>query len=194
MRNRLGALAVGVFLLAIGCEEEPQTVGKMDAGLAMDASRDAAKPDAGDAGTGGGGLGSFACRSWTPPAGDKCGGSHCLETLAEVKANATATSVCKKDEEFEQFCSLSAVTITEMCTQTHYASGAPGIKPCVAAMLPAYTSACIDCYVSSALCAANYCLVECLGNSHTDACENCRINNGCISGFYDCAGYKNPIP
>jgi hypothetical protein len=195
MRNRTAALAVGLGVLAIGCDEDPQTVGLMDAGSPMDASRDAAKSDGGDASVGGGGgLGSFACRSWTPPAGGKCGGSHCLETIAEVKAGASAGSACKKDEEFEQFCSLSAVSITEMCAQANFGSGAPGIKSCVAAMLPAYTPGCVDCYVASALCAANNCLVECLGNSHTDACDNCRINSGCIGQFYTCAGYKNPIP
>lgn len=192
----MAALAVGIGALAMGCDDDPQTVGRMDAGSPMDASSDAAKGDAGDAsgGGGGGGLDDFACRSWTPPAGDKCGGSHCLETLAEVKAGASADSVCKKDEEFERFCSLSAVQITEMCAQANYGGGAPAIKTCVAEMLPAYTPPCIDCYVASALCAASNCLVECLGNSHTDACDNCRFDKGCIGGFYTCVGYKNPIP
>ena len=52
------------------------------------------------------------------------------------------------------------------------------------------TAGCVDCFVQSALCAKNNCLVECL--SDPVACETCREENGCISAFYECSGL--PVP
>jgi hypothetical protein len=52
------------------------------------------------------------------------------------------------------------------------------------------TAGCVDCFVQSALCAKNNCLVECL--SDPVACETCREENGCTSSFYECSGLAVP--
>jgi len=196
MLKQTAALAIALTALTIGCDEEPASSGgNMDAST-IDSGGDAAmSADTGRGDGGGGGSGDgYACNSWTPPAGDKCGGPHCQETLAEIKASASPSSVCGSDDEFAMLCSLEAVNATTECT-VMLVSGASStpIKDCTAQKLPTFSLDCIDCYVQSANCTVMNCFTACGGNSMTEICDTCREEKGCVAAFYTCAGYKNPL-
>jgi hypothetical protein len=60
-------------------------------------------------------------------------------------------------------------------------------------LLPELRSTCLDCYVASANCAKDNCFTQCLSRE-TPACDACRVEKGCISQFYACAGFKSPLP
>ena len=49
------------------------------------------------------------------------------------------------------------------------------------------STGCTDCYTETALCAKDFCDIECLGPSDND-CATCREENGCTPTFYACSG------
>jgi len=161
-----------------------------------------------DAGIGGGSDAALPCTSYTEVKNGKCGGSHCLQTLAELKTMVVANATCGSEVELSSFCSLQSVDVVSACTLVSIMSlgndatftssittcAAPDTDPATNNRLPGgFSSACTACFVESAKCAANNCLGECGVTPKSVACDTCRINKGCISKFYQCAGITNPL-
>jgi hypothetical protein len=147
------------------------------------------------------------CTSYTPVADGRCGGSHCTQTEVDLKASAIANATCGGAVEIKSFCSLEAVNVVAQCTRSSLGSigddvtFSNAISTCATtptaqnpAVVPAgFSSACLSCFVDSAKCAAQKCLIECAANDKTPECDECRINQGCIGSFYQCAGITNPL-
>jgi hypothetical protein len=193
---RTTSMALALCLLA-GCGDDDDKGSNtlMDAGTDggnIDAS---VKPDAGDSGIFDNPV-ITACNSFKPAAGTMCGGSHCLETLDQVKAGR-AGGACTSETEAAAFCDLSAPNEVRTCALSNLTNAA-GRDTCAATALAGKVSApCLKCFTDSAQCAAEQCFGECASaNSEatTLACDTCRIEKGCISSFYACAGFKNPVP
>lgn len=156
----------------------------LDSGTLLDAGLDASS----DAST-------YSCTSYTPATAKFCGGSHCEQSPATLRADTPSTAVCGTDDEVTSFCSLESVDVVGDCAvNAALIPGAPDTKTCAKAKLTKVRDTCLDCYVKSADCAKDNCLVECGANRRTMACDECRIKKGCIDAFYDCSGYKNPLP
>lgn len=194
----LKRLTLGLTALAlagVGCGDDDGDDGpntNLDASIKDSAIDSTVTSDAsGDAST-------FACKSSTPATATMCGGSHCLQTPAQLKASVTSGAVCSKTEELDQFCSLQSVGIVQTCILQNLgkpvAERAAAVKSCATPMLPQYTSGCLDCFVTSATCAAEKCLNACGADPGAAACDECRVAQGCIPNFYTCAGIDNPIP
>jgi hypothetical protein len=192
------ALAIAVTGAACG-DDDGKSTSKVDAG----AEAGVVVSDAG----GGTDAAKRPCTSYTPVADGKCGGSHCTQTESEVKASAIANATCGGDVEIKSFCSLEAVNVVAQCTRNSLGSMGDdvtfsnAISTCATtpsaqnpAVVPAgFSSACLSCFVDSAKCAAKNCLIECAASDKTPECDECRINKGCISSFYQCAGIANPL-
>lgn len=191
--KRLSLAFAVVALGGIGCGDddgEGKPTGNLDA-----STLDSTVPS-----TDGGDAATFACTSYQVPTASMCGGSHCLETLAELTSEKAVAAVCSKPEELSQFCQLTSVQTVSGCVLPAALSGATGdalatmVTQCAAPKLPDYTAGCLDCFVKSATCAAAMCFSECAANPNTPLCDNCRVSKGCIGDFYKCSGLKNPLP
>jgi hypothetical protein len=190
------SLALSVLAFGgVGCGDDDggsdKPSGTLDASLDAKAPTDSSTKPGFDAA-------GFECRSNTPPTATMCGGSHCLQTFDQLKANISSTAVCKTDLELQQFCQLSSVVKVQNCIVAAVTNGATDFagatKTCAQPQLPDYSEACLDCFVASAVCAAQHCAGVCTLNPGAAACDECRVNYGCISDFYKCTGIKNPIP
>ena len=196
-------LALAVALAGAACGDDDGAGGgneNLDGG---GVKTDAGKPDAG------GGLvldgATLPCNAGTRPTADKCGGSHCTQSEADLRASAVAGATCGGEVEVKSFCALHAVESVGTCSSTAFLSEGidpasqadafkASVKTCAAAKEPAtFSSTCLDCFVASGHCAATMCLAECLGDANADICTICRIERGCISSFYACAGIADPL-
>jgi hypothetical protein len=184
-------LAAGIVAAACGGDDSGGTTGTLDSGVPhLDSG---VTPPAADAA-------ALPCSAATRPAGDKCGGSSCQQTLIDLTASVQPGSKCGSAIEVGAFCSLSAVDVVTACGyKAINFVGMPdpfkaSIKACATPMVdPTFSSACLDCFVDSANCTADKCLGECATTTANAACDNCRVANGCIDSFYACAGYANPL-
>ncbi len=194
--KRLSLAFAALALGAVGCGDDD---GGGDT-TKLDGSIDGAVTDASHSDGSAADASAFQCASYTRPTANTCGGSHCLQTPAELKASVSSSAVCKTDGELDQFCQLSSVDKVTTCVSTAFTSGKTGedlktaTRTCAAAELPAYSTGCLDCFIDSAICAANNCIAVCYPTSATAACDECRVSKGCIPNFYTCSGIKNPIP
>lgn len=183
------ALAIAAMGFACGDDDDGNTEKNLDASV----TDSAVKGDGGNAD-----ASTFACTSYQLPANGMCGGSHCLETLAEITSEKSSTAICSKPEELSEFCSLSSVKTVQGCVVPAALGGATGdalttaVRDCATPKLPNYTAPCLDCFVKSATCAAAKCFNECL-NPDTPLCDQCRVTQGCINDFYTCSGLHNPL-
>lgn len=199
--NRL-TLVLAVALTGAGCGDDdstpnPPATGLMDGGLVDAGHADASAPTIDG--------GALPCGSATQATATMCGGDHCLETPAQLKAEVKPTTTCKADAELDSFCSGPApkgvVNLVGQCALSNLAKFNPsdntafkaGITDCTKPQLdPTFTSACLACFVDSAACAASNCLAQC-ATPTAPACDTCRIEKGCITSFYACSGLTNPL-
>lgn len=198
------ALALALCAFAPGCDEDGRTPLPQEAGTPA-AEAGTPSPEAGvltpdastDAGPREGGTAApYTCNSFTPPTATLCGGSHCQETQAELKAGLSPSGACKTDMEVSTFCNLKAVNEVRTCAVSNFGNTMAG-QTCARQKLPEVSPACLQCYLDSAECAGNKCLLECFmatNESNTGPCDACRVAQGCISSFYSCAGFRDPIP
>lgn len=135
---------------------------------------------------------TFPCTSWTLPMFAACGGTHCQQTFEDLENTAEPVRACAKKEEAISFCSLKAPKALQECTVQSAVTGG-SISACAAPKLPEYTAGCLDCFVRSAECAKTKCFSRCL-NPDTADCDLCRVEQGCAKLFYDCSGFRDPLP
>ncbi|MET0343163.1 MAG: hypothetical protein ABW252_19295 [Polyangiales bacterium] len=176
------ALALGV-LAACGGSDNGNNDGDIDAGhLLLDAS------------LGSGDAAAFACTSYTAPKLPAlCGGSHCEQSPAKLRADTPTTAVCGSDTEVTSFCTLDSVNAVGNCAVMAALGQVASTKECAKPMLQGVRDACLDCYVASSECAKEKCFLQCISRE-TPACDECRVREGCIEQFYTCSGHINPLP
>jgi hypothetical protein len=188
-------LASGLASAGCGADDDSTGGGIMDAGADTGVKLiDSGKPDTGSSTSD---ASAFPCSSGIKPAGDMCGGSHCQETLAQMRAKAQPGAVCGGDLETNSFCQLEAVNAVKNCTLSNFGSSDPdAVAKCSAPLLPGFNATCLVCFAESAKCAAKpeNCLNTCLAGPDSYACDYCRVEKGCIASFYACAGLSNPVP
>jgi hypothetical protein len=132
------------------------------------------------------------CKSWTMPAEGRCGGAHCLQTFDQLKASASPQAACAGDVNLQTLCSLRGPNEITTCAVANITDRTK-VKPCAEAALGSSVSgACLDCYVKSADCAFERCLLDCAAGSMTELCDRCRLNMGCADEFFACAGLAPP--
>lgn len=187
---RVWSVVLGCWVLGCGGDEGGgPSVGTVDAG-AMDAS---AQKDASgqelrfDAAA----LAAFPCRSWTAASEPYCGGAACRQTLEFVRTTRKARGACQSEQELLDYCSIRTASLVETCTVQSVTAGVD-LAACARAALPSHSQACVDCYVESAACAVRECLTKCV-NAQADSCDECRVEKGCASDFFACAGFEDPL-
>ncbi|HEX5659925.1 MAG TPA: hypothetical protein VFX59_22170 [Polyangiales bacterium] len=191
--KRLTLALAAVALAGVGCGDDD---GDDKVSQNLDASTNDAALDSAIKSDSSVDAAAFACTSYTPATATMCGGSHCLQTPAQLKTEITASSVCKTDAELDKFCSLEAVNKVSACILKSVGATdrKAATKACATMDLPDFTSGCLDCFVESAECAAVNCIAKCYPNPNTAACDECRVTSGCIPKFYTCAGIDSPLP
>lgn len=132
------------------------------------------------------------CRSWTKPTGGMCGGPHCQQTFEQLTASATTGGACSGQKDLETLCSLRGPDEVGKCSLAN-ATSRPNIPTCAAnALKQDVTPACLQCYLKSADCAFDNCLLECVSGTATERCDLCRLQKGCAATFFECAGIAPP--
>lgn len=125
-----------------------------------------------------------------------CYSFYCGTNSNSIKAGATSSAACGSDAEVYYACDGATTRKVSDCARLNALRPDPSAatRDCVRedSKLDVITNACLDCYVKSADCAREFCVSECLaGNS--DACDQCRQENGCTPDFYKCAGLPDPV-
>jgi hypothetical protein len=191
VRSRSFAVMMLLACALGGCPDDDNDnddvldAGMIDSGL--NTPRDAAlpKPDARD-------TTNSACHSWTPASETMCGGTHCLQTFEQLTVTAAAGAACAGENNLKSLCSLKGPSSVGECSIINVTNRA-NIRSCSAAKLgDGVTPACLECYMKSADCAFEQCVVECINGTNNVRCDNCRLNKGCAQIFYDCAGIAVP--
>jgi hypothetical protein len=146
------------------------------------------------------------CSTYGLPTGVKCGGIYCAidEDLLSLAMEETASlpNGCGSVPA-ELICSGITARTVAACARKEksaapLASNAelrPKIQAC--ALLEAELKAkmpvsCLGCYLDSAQCSGDKCLIECLGGDSA-TCDKCRLDKGCSRPVADCTGFPNPL-
>lgn len=184
----------------------------VDAGATGDAG--AVGDGGGTAGDGGGGAGGGSavaaiigsgknCSTYGLKMGDKCAGVYCGVTEPQLAAAF--------EELPDRLCKISAAWACEGATVrkvgdcarevksanplNNNAQNRPLVQACVykdASIMQNVTPECLSCYLDSAICSGDKCLVECIaGNSKS--CDDCRLRNNCSQPVAPCTGLPNPL-
>jgi len=124
-----------------------------------------------------------------------CYSFYCGTNGNSVKAALAPNAVCGSAGEVFYACEGTITKETSDCARDNALTTDPraATKACVRKNkdLDVITDPCLDCYLTSADCAREQCISECLaGNSPT--CDACRQTKGCTPSFYQCAGLPDP--
>lgn len=147
-----------------------------------------------------------SCSTYGLPMGGKCGGIYCnvepallKQAFQELTNRPNGCQVVPDD----LACSGITARTTAACARkiksgNPLASNAelrPKIEACVfeeASIKAAMPSSCLSCYLDSATCSGDNCLIECLGGD-SPSCDKCRLDKGCSRPVADCTGFPNPL-
>lgn len=177
-----------------------------DEGQAGSAAALAQETTAIDAGTAAPGplSGSAAANSCSyfskPDAGaNTCTGYYCGVTEAKIAAAMPANSVCGDPH---GTCTGELTDKLSTCTRNVVIAnlGQPGaslrgkIEDCMYADAVTKANvkpACLGCFIDSAICIVDNCLMEC--SSEGPGCDTCRKEKKCVQGVFSCAGLPSPL-
>lgn len=149
--------------------------------------------DSGAAGSGGttGGSGGSG-------GGGQCKGVYADKTEAEL-ADEAGDGACTSASDVAAVCANDINTLAASCGLSCFAQGGDEQEQlmcnmtCITGMTdPDPSSACIGCYLESVACARINCQQQCIADPTSDVCVQCRIDEGCTPGFFECSGL--PIP
>jgi len=148
------------------------------------------------------GTGTAAsCTSYTAPTGQKCGSYYCGVDLAMLTAATVPGGKCGNDLAY--VCEASLPLVVGACARKiksmNPLSSPKDLRPQVRAC--AYEDAevkekvsddCLGCYLDSAECAGEKCLVDCLAGD-SPGCDACRLKNNCTKPVFACNGLPDPL-
>jgi hypothetical protein len=141
------------------------------------------------------------CAGNSKPQGAMCGGYYCGTTKDAIRAETRPQAVCSGEAQLGLLCSATLSTVVSRCARTAgqmvlasdeekatYTRTCAKDDPALAQV----TDPCLECFVESAKCARENCLVECLPGDSA-SCDKCRIDNGCTPSVFPCAGIPSPL-
>ena len=164
---------------------------------------DAGATPAADAGAGllSGSTAAAQCTylSRSAPDSGMCNGYFCGVTEAQVAAAMPADSLCGNPADT---CQGTLVDRVAACTRnivianlgTPAAQLRPQIEACVYSdeqIKATVASACLGCFLDSAGCVVDNCLMDCVVDG--PACDSCRLRSNCIQPVFGCAKVPNPL-
>ncbi|MET0344062.1 MAG: hypothetical protein ABW252_23815 [Polyangiales bacterium] len=140
-----------------------------------------------------------SCSYFSKPGGDKCNGYYCGVSEAQIASALPADSVCGNATDA---CTGSLTDKLTECTRNIVIAnlGTPGaqlkskIEECMWADANTKANvkpACLGCFVDSAICIVDNCLIEC--SSEGAGCDTCRKEKNCVQGTFACAGLPDPL-
>jgi len=142
-----------------------------------------------------------SCLSYQPATSTMCGSYYCGVTPETLTAAIGPNSMCGSDPAY--VCKGTLPLVVGACARklksANPLSSSESLRPQVQAC--AYEDAevkqkvseqCLRCYLDSAVCAGDNCLVDCLSGD-SPACDSCRMKNNCTAPVFTCNGLPNPL-
>ena len=130
-----------------------------------------------------------------------CVGSYANRTYEEFAAGAADTGNCISESDLGAVCDADLTALTGTCALgcSGNDAGLSEIAACTSQCVknqPATvvdpSDACLGCYLGSVACVFEHCQSQCVPNSTSQACIDCRAAEGCTATFFMCSGL--PIP
>ncbi len=141
------------------------------------------------------------CAGNSKPQGEMCGGYYCGTTKEAIRAETKPQAACSGEAQLGLLCSATLSSVVSRCARTAgqmvlasdeekatYTRTCAKDDPALAEV----KDPCLECFVTSAKCARENCLVECLPGDSA-SCDKCRIDNGCTPSVFPCAGIPSPL-
>jgi len=154
--------------------------------------------DMGAANTGGSGASGGSGGSGGGAADVQCLGSYADLTQSAFSAQLKSSGSCISSSDATAICGNDVTKAAEDCGGSCFKTGGDAAaqdactKTCLEMLTPTPSSACLDCYVADVGCARTNCLLSCGLTPTSQACADCRDQNGCVTAFYGCSGL--PLP
>ena len=131
-------------------------------------------------------------------AGDgQCHGDYAALTQSQLDAKLDSAGKCAGGSDSVAICGSDVTTTAEQCGADCYKNQAPDdatqdtcVKTCISGSV-ALSAGCLECYITDVACARDHCLLQCGLDATGEACYECRVKNGCASGFFGCSGLPN---
>ncbi len=132
---------------------------------------------------------------------DGCFYFYCYQTEETLREQASPGGGCASDTDVAIQCEGRSVRTISDCARQESGvlaeKGEAAYGEAVAAcarrdeMLAEFSDSCLACNVTSSVCAARRCLIECV-TGDSQLCDKCREDNDCTPAFYTCAGLPDP--
>ncbi len=136
------------------------------------------------------------CAGNSQPSGEQCGGYYCGTTLDAIAAETPAGSPCGGDLHAGLLCQGTISRVVSACARSSAFASDPvaATRTCGKndAELAGINDQCLECFVQSAACAREHCLVTCLPGDSAN-CDQCRIDNGCTPNVFSCGNIPSPL-
>jgi hypothetical protein len=146
------------------------------------------------------------CLTYQAKSGDKCAGVYCGISQDLLAQALTETQNFPNDcgsVPADLLCSGVTVTQVGMCARSVKSANItksnaelrPLIQECVyknAEIKAKMPPACLGCYLTSAECSGEKCLLQCLSGDSPN-CDKCRLDNGCSRPVAKCTGFPDPL-
>jgi len=160
--------------------------------LGCDSDDDSSSNTGGSGGAGGAGGAPLA----------HCVGINAEFTPAEFYAQAQEDKGCSAASDLSTICANNLPVIGATCGggclgMGNDAQQAECIATCINdalthAKATPLSEECMTCYIGDIACARDKCLMPCALNPGGEDCATCRVEMGCVEGFYECSGL--PVP
>lgn len=142
-------------------------------------------------GTGGGGTTTASSSSSSTTT------SSSSSTTTSSSSSGSAGNNCTNSADLSIIQSQDIPTIAGNCGKTNIATQ-DQIAPCIVDATKAdggtgLSDACAGCFADTVKCAISKCLTQCLSDSNSQACKDCRAQN-CDPAFYACSGLPQQSP
>lgn len=153
--------------------------------------------DSGSGNTGG----SSSAGAGGSSADQKCAAPAYADVAAQDFASKSVSGkACSDDTDLTSLCQEDLAGLGASCGKTcllQAGSDDAAQATCVAACInqglsKPLTDECMTCYTTDVQCARKECFGQCAVSPTSDACQQCRIDMGCLPAFYDCSGA--PVP
>ncbi len=146
------------------------------------------------------------CSTYGLPTGGMCGGIYCAikeELLSQaLEETPNFPNGCGAVPSGLICSGITARTVAACARKEKsaapFANNAelrPKIRACAyleAELKAKMPESCLNCYLDSAECSGDNCLIDCLGGDSA-TCDKCRLDKGCSRPVADCTGFPNPL-
>lgn len=146
------------------------------------------------------------CTTFDPPSGGMCGGIYCAineELLSQALKETPSFPKGCGAVPADLICSGLTARTVAACARAVKSAAPFALNPelrdkvqaCVlqeAEVKAKMPESCLECYIDSAICSGDNCVIECLGGD-SFACDKCRLDKGCSRPVATCTGFPNPL-